>query len=103
RAEVAHQVEHHFPTRRSSDLEEVADGAYEYAEELIWKKDGHVYQLDGGRSVVSTNKENEIHPEEDRLLFYENLVPTDGELKTYRSEEHTSELQSRFVLVCRLL
>ena len=63
--------------------EEVADGAYEYAEELIWKKDGHVYQLDGGRSVVSTNKENEIHPEEDRLLFYENLVPTDGELKTY--------------------
>src|SRR5699024_9525709 len=58
---------------------EVADGAYEYAEKLIWEKDGHVYQLDGGRSVISTAKENEIHPEEDRLLFYENLVPTSDE------------------------
>src|SRR5699024_380268 len=62
---------------------EVADGAYEYADKLIWKKDEHVYQLDGGRSVASTVKENEIHPEEDRLLFYENLVPTSNELKTY--------------------
>src|SRR5699024_3148883 len=62
---------------------EVADGAYEYAEKLIWKADDFVYQLDGGRSVASTNKENEIHPEEDRLLFYENLVPTSDELKTY--------------------
>src|SRR5690625_3292814 len=62
---------------------EVADGAYEYAEKLIWKADDFVYQLDGGRSVASTNKENEIHPEEDRLSFYENLVPTNNELKTY--------------------
>ena len=62
---------------------EVADGAYEYAEKLIWKKDDLVYELDGGRSVVSTNKENEIHPEDDRLSFYENLVPTNNELKTY--------------------
>lgn len=63
--------------------EEVADGAYEYADELIWEKDGHVYQLSGGRSVVALNEENEIHPEEDRLLFYENLVSTGDELKTY--------------------
>src|SRR5699024_3692422 len=50
---------------------------------LIWKKDDFVYQLDGGRSVVSTVKENEILPEEDRLLFYENLVPTSNELQTF--------------------
>jgi len=62
---------------------EVADGAYEYADKLIWKKDDFVYQLDGGRSVVSTVKENEILPEEDRLLFYENLVPTSNELQTF--------------------
>lgn len=62
---------------------EVADDAYEYTNKLIWKKDDLVYELDGGRSVRSTNKDNEIHPEEDRLLFYEKLVPTNNELKTY--------------------
>lgn len=62
---------------------EVADAAYEFAGDLIWKKDNHVYKLAGGRSVVSTNKDNEIHPEADRLLFYENLIPTNDELKTY--------------------
>src|SRR5207249_7049170 len=30
-------------------------------------------------------------------------IPTDGCLNRKRSEEHTSELQSRFDLVCRLL
>src|SRR5207249_9602092 len=30
-------------------------------------------------------------------------VPVAGSAYTYRSEEHTSELQSRFDLVCRLL
>src|SRR3712207_7928425 len=29
--------------------------------------------------------------------------PAEGSAKTYRSEEHTSELQSRQYLVCRLL
>lgn len=62
---------------------EVADDAYEFAEDLIWKKDNHIYSLSGGRSVISTAKEDEIHPEEDRLLFYENLVPTSDELRTY--------------------
>lgn len=62
---------------------EVADDAYEYAGKLMWKKDDFVYELDGGRSRISTVKENEIHPEEDRLLFYKNLIPTNNELKTY--------------------
>lgn len=62
---------------------EVTDGAYEYTDKLIWKTDDLVYQLDGGRKVISTVEENEIHPEEDRLLFYENLVPTNKELETY--------------------
>lgn len=62
---------------------EVAEDTYEYAEKLMWKEEENVFQIDGGRSVISTVKENEIHPEEDRLLFYENLVPTNDELKTY--------------------
>src|SRR5699024_12071149 len=32
-----------------------------------------------------------------------NFVLTSGQTEMYRSEEHTSELQSRFDLVCRLL
>src|SRR2546422_7602559 len=36
-----------------------------------------------------------------RVFFYSNFSPDD--LRSYRSEEHTSELQSRLHLVCRLL
>src|SRR5699024_11472332 len=48
-----------------------------------------------------------------RSLFTKPLITTDGKVSSYghleirpdqhRSEEHTSELQSRFDLVCRLL
>src|SRR5699024_12070145 len=40
--------------------------------------------------------------EEVAYLLIHNKLPTQSELKQYRSEEHTSELQSRFDLVCRL-
>src|SRR5206468_12614636 len=66
---------HSFPTRRSSDLE------------VELKTMRQVLQSNGGESVA----ELPTHTEE---------IKVGGEL---RSEEHTSELQSRSDLVCRLL
>src|SRR3712207_7770991 len=44
----------------------------------------------------------ELHPDESRLVAELDRVPLDL-LRHPRSEEHTSELQSRQYLVCRLL
>lgn len=60
--------------------EEVKEDVYEFAESLIWKEDGNSYRLKGGRNVVSTVEENNIRPEDDRLLFYESLAKTNNEL-----------------------
>src|SRR5699024_12552845 len=76
---------HSFPTRRSSDLErQVWDQKYiEYLQKLDEKK-----------PVLESGDYNCAHTEID-LKHPEN--------NHHRSEEHTSELQSRFDLVCRLL
>ena len=63
-----------------SMAEEVEEGVYEYADSLIWTEDGNSYRLKGGRNVISTVEENNITPEEDRLLFYENLTETNQAL-----------------------
>jgi len=60
--------------------EEVKEGVYEYADSLIWKEEGNSYRLKGARSVLALVEENNIEPEEDRLLFYENLAKTNNEL-----------------------
>src|SRR5699024_12645899 len=71
-----HHDLHSFPTRRSSDLDEVMFvGLAGHAE--IW--DSATYDA----------------------LEAETLTPE--YMASVRSEEHTSELQSRFDLVCRLL
>src|SRR5690606_41566379 len=67
-----------FPTRRSSDLIERESAVARYAD--------RVARLDAA---------------ENRLCFGR-LDMRDGR-RRYRSEEHTSELQSREKLVCRLL
>src|SRR5699024_4214778 len=41
--------------------------------------------------------------QEASAFFSEKTVVLTGKLESFRSEEHTSELQSRFDLVCRLL
>src|SRR5690625_94112 len=47
---------------------------------------------------------DQIHEMEERCLFLENEAgETIGTTTAWRSEEHTSELQSRGHLVCRLL
>src|SRR5206468_10942224 len=82
---------HSFPTRRSSDLGERR--LAEYTHERDWQRGGGEADRYG-------------------LLLIEDLMPwiasqyrarTDRDIGWRRSEEHTSELQSRSDLVCRLL
>src|SRR5699024_12434667 len=87
---VAHRDQHPFPTRRSSDLTGV-DRDVLVVESVGAAADGdHITgfgqvhgMLHGGEGVVEASD--------------------GGVVPVGRSEEHTSELQSRFELVCRLL
>src|SRR5690606_40705054 len=89
-----------FPTRRSSDLCWMSDSIFEVLEALeamdesrqeaflIWCDNGH-------RKLSEGNIDDLIRDFDDAYI---------GEYKDEeRSEEHTSELQSRENLVCRLL
>src|SRR5699024_12649731 len=70
---------HSFPTRRSSDLS---------------TNDG---ELNGNQSFSA-----KILPSKVNNLFIKDITEM-WNVVDHRSEEHTSELQSRFDLVCRLL
>src|SRR5699024_11626838 len=90
---------HSFPTRRSSDLNEVKHyGSQALFDQLLTDyratSDGG-YQRDIMAALTKTS---------DKALL-EQIVShfEDSETIKPRSEEHTSELQSRFDLVCRLL
>src|SRR5699024_12246233 len=80
-----HRALHSFPTRRSSDLT-VADAHFR---EKILRLGGILLDLPADIGHV--------HPED--LV----VAAGPGAPQLLRSEEHTSELQSRFDLVCRLL
>src|SRR5207249_5270416 len=81
-----HRNLHSFPTRRSSDL-------------------GGLKPLTGGSyGVVSSGlffMTNPVDPMGNAILY--GGVGNGAVVASSRSEEHTSELQSRFDLVCRLL
>src|SRR5438874_10064916 len=82
-----HQALHSFPTRRSSDLN------------LQFNADTDVALLNAMlHTIVEEGLANEAFIR-DRTSGYEALA----ENVKKRSEEHTSELQSRRELVCRLL
>src|SRR5699024_11534101 len=99
--QCAHDHRHltSFPTRRSSDL-------IENLHRLCWKHhrlktlglldpvrepDGSTTWILYGRAVRRERQNTDL------------LTPALAEALQRRSEEHTSELQSRFDLVCRLL
>src|SRR5699024_12825488 len=93
---ITSQQTHHnhkpnsFPTRRSSDLNGKTE-RYNVKAEENWThtfEDLPKYDSNGNEIVYTVTEEGEYE-------FYQ--------LKEVRSEEHTSELQSRFDLVCRLL
>src|SRR5690606_41759771 len=92
---VPHRDLHSFPTRRSSDLEAVpgGDGSHVAGDGLGDDRRDAVGVrgeggFDGGRVVVG---------------HHDGVGGGGGGDAGRRSEEHTSELQSRENLVCRLL
>src|SRR5699024_11976412 len=92
---VHHRELHSFPTRRSSDLEGKGDVAQELLGAVLARRlPLLVGELLGPVAVV-----------DDRRPVGVPVARRTGEVEEveHRSEEHTSELQSRFDLVCRLL
>src|SRR5699024_12857219 len=92
---------HSFPTRRSSDLKGGIDDTIRYAVEndvdeiystISPEQNPAIYEL------AATANKNLIH-----FRFVPDLHSFVNRNYYLRSEEHTSELQSRFDLVCRLL
>src|SRR5699024_12140355 len=94
---------HSFPTRRSSDLTKTADGVTltDYSYDPLYL---------AGEGETASGK-IEIWNTADQIALYESSYVGRVSDEIYeslkgsleRSEEHTSELQSRFDLVCRLL
>src|SRR5699024_12799384 len=82
RASGAHLAPHSFPTRRSSDLTRLV-------------------VTPGQRRGPDSGDEATRLPRRERGRARDRTVA--GRVGGDRSEEHTSELQSRFDLVCRLL
>src|SRR5699024_11972816 len=72
----------------------MAKGIDSYAHKLALSYTGKTIAVLGGGF-------NHIYPKQNFTLF--NQIAEKGLVLSERSEEHTSELQSRFDLVCRLL
>src|SRR5690606_41587914 len=86
---------HSFPTRRSSDLYRVVRSLWSHRGESLR---GKVTNLAFGRAGTDDFRANRLTSDavtEPRMRL--------GNVDRLRSEEHTSELQSRENLVCRLL
>src|SRR5438445_5188818 len=81
-----HSHLHSFPTRRSSDLHAFMNPLSEACCMRAWLKPAALIH-----PVTSGNIENNV------------VVASNSGIVLDRSEEHTSELQSRQYLVCRLL
>src|SRR5206468_4583682 len=91
------QVLHAFPTRRSSDLQ--FDRALNYYQQIkASSSSGSDASLDRGIAQATLRK---LDHEMSKLD--QNAADYAEQLAKLRSEEHTSELQSRSELVCRLL
>src|SRR5690606_41636481 len=90
-----HRTLHSFPTRRSSDL---LHGGIRQAYKLTGKAEVKDYAYVNPETFMTGA---------DTIFILSDGDPTDDDWalndKRERSEEHTSELQSRENLVCRLL
>src|SRR5690625_6637752 len=83
---------HSFPTRRSSDLEK---------SELSASFISQVERDEASPSIASLERITQALGVDLAQLF--SREPAEPVVRKQRSEEHTSELQSRGHLVCRLL
>src|SRR5699024_12853958 len=85
-----HSCLHSFPTRRSSDLTRTREIDIQLS----------------GRSEERIGRHGPVEHDvviDQQVSVCESRNSMDLQTDTCRSEEHTSELQSRFDLVCRLL
>src|SRR5690606_41303922 len=82
---------HSFPTRRSSDL--LPDQPT-----TTWRSSNR-----SSRGWSGAMKSSGVNRRSRSPLPSRSLLPAVGRVRSRRSEEHTSELQSRENLVCRLL
>src|SRR5437868_13180572 len=87
----AHRDLHSFPTRRSSDLS--AKGRFQFS--ALRNAAVRFSRVNGKSTCTRAAAGRSVLPKE-----VESVISAIGVM---RSEEHTSELQSRFDLVCRLL
>src|SRR5207249_10523682 len=97
---ATHRTLHSFPTRRSSDLVEERDELEKRRASLDLPLAAH-----RGVGLLLLDEIPLVHGDDERGALLPRIV---GDLQVLhmhavRSEEHTSELQSRFDLVCRLL
>src|SRR5699024_12816655 len=87
---------HSLPTRRSSDLQAPGHSA----------TPGWVLSVDPqGQVLMTPQVRTELQEDQTVQLWTKPSAtePLRSHLRSHRSEEHTSELQSRFDIVCRLL
>src|SRR5207249_12324690 len=95
---LPHRDLHSFPTRRSSDLSRIRQKRQRSYTALAWSNHQWLTQCQAKRCPACTGacrSSSSSHQSRSRRTCTERLE--------LRSEEHTSELQSRFDLVCRLL
>src|SRR5206468_10717642 len=92
---------HSFPTRRSSDLVQVSDNEISRRHAEIRKDEQGYLLVDLGSSNGTFVNAEQVT--ERRLVNGDRVQLGRTLLLFTRSEEHTSELQSRSDLVCRLL
>src|SRR5437868_7627187 len=91
---AAHRALHSFPTRRSSDLVTPASTSCSSRNRSSWSTRGRWnFMYPDGKK----------RPKESVVGMRSAFPTTPLGVGLVRSEEHTSELQSRFDLVCRLL
>src|SRR5699024_12548560 len=92
---------HSFPTRRSSDLNYVASHVIEKKTSSSNIQDAHEAIRPTNIHLTPTVVKESLSRDQFRLyqLIWKRFTAS----RMARSEEHTSELQSRFDLVCRLL
>src|SRR5699024_12433347 len=98
---TAHPNANSFPTRRSSDLKRNRSRYIENARR--WANDNKEKRREIARNHANRYRNS---PENRPVIIARKLLSrilNHTGKKKRRSEEHTSELQSRFDLVCRLL
>src|SRR5690606_39565233 len=102
-AHAARPELHAFPTRRSSDLDDAMNAAKRMQERI--SADAEL-EHDNGRVAIRIGCHFGPVVQEHRDIFGSAVHTANrmtSQAKARRSEEHTSELQSRENLVCRLL